>query len=139
MLLQSSGIMCNCLCLKQDKGNCNIIENLTKTTVTHIETNQLTCTANKFTYSYIRQCFTITHKQTSSFICFDVENFYPSISSNLFYLKNRLNLQDSSSRFLMMIYQSLCRPEKPSFLKVQHPRLKRVVMRISTLQWVVSS
>ena len=26
----------------------------------------------------------MTHKQTSSFICFDVENFYPSVSSNLF-------------------------------------------------------
>ena len=31
------------------------------------------------------------------------------------YSKNRLNLQDSSSRFLMMIYQSLCIPEKPFF------------------------
>ena len=26
----------------------------------------------------------ITHKQALSFICFDVENFYASISSNLF-------------------------------------------------------
>ena len=26
----------------------------------------------------------ITHKQTSSFICFDMENVYPSHSSNLF-------------------------------------------------------
>ena len=32
----------------------------------------------------------------------------------------------------MMIYQSLCRSEKPFFLKVQHPGLKRVVMRTYT-------
>ena len=34
----------------------------------------------------------ITHKQTSPFICFAVENFYPSISSNLF--KESIELQD---------------------------------------------
>ena len=58
--------------------------------------------------------------------------------SPVIYLKNRLNLLGSSSRFLMMIHQSLCRPQKPFFLKVQHPGLKRVVMRMSTFQWVVS-
>ena len=46
----------------------------------------------------------ITHKQTSSFICFDVENFY--LLPPVFYSKNRLNLQDSSSRFLMTIMQA---------------------------------
>ena len=35
----------------------------------------------------------ITHKKTSSFICFDVENFYPL--SPLVYSKNQLNLRDS--------------------------------------------
>ena len=49
------------------------------------------------------------------------------------YSKNQLNLQDTSSTFLMMIYQSLCSPEKPFFLMVN----QRVVMRISTFQWVV--
>ena len=34
--------------------------------------------------SVIIWCDNITSKQTLSFICFDVENFYPSISSNLF-------------------------------------------------------
>ena len=52
-----------------------------------------------------------------------MENFYPSISSNLF--KNQLNLQDSSSTFLMMIFQSLCWPEKSFFLKVQRSGLKK--------------
>ena len=52
--------------------------------------------------------------------------------SPVIYSKNELNLQDSSSKFLMMIYQSLCRSEKPFFLKVQHPGLKRVVMRTYT-------
>ena len=48
-------------------------------------------------------------------------------------LKNQLNLQDSLSR-LLIIYQSLCRSEKPFFLKVQHSRLKRVVMGILRFQ-----
>ena len=56
--------------------------------------------------------------------------------SPVIYSKNQLNLRDSSSIFLMTIYQSLCRPEKPLFLKVQHTGLKRVLMRISTFQWV---
>ena len=38
----------------------------------------------KNTSSVITWFEKITHKQTSSFICFDVENVYPSISSNLF-------------------------------------------------------
>ena len=38
----------------------------------------------KNTSSIITWFEKITHKQTSSFICFDVENVYPSISSNLF-------------------------------------------------------
>ena len=73
----------------------------------------------KNTSSVIAWFDQITHKQISSFICFDVENFYPSISSNL--LKESVNLQDSLSRFLIMIYQSLCRLGKPFFLKVQDP------------------
>ena len=44
--------------------------------------------------------------------------------SPVIYLKNRLHLQDSSSKFLIMIYQSLCRPQKTFFLKVQHHGLK---------------
>ena len=38
----------------------------------------------KNTSSVITWFEKITHKQTSSFLCFDVENLYPSISSNLF-------------------------------------------------------
>ena len=38
----------------------------------------------KNTSSVITWFEKITHKQTSSFICFDVENVYPSISNNLF-------------------------------------------------------
>ena len=73
-----------------------------------------------------------THKHTSLFICFDVEI---SIHlSSVFYLNNELNLQHSSSRFLRMIHQLLCRPEKPFFFKVQHPGLKRMVMRIGLFQ-----
>ena len=58
--------------------------------------------------------------------------------SPVIYSNNRLNLQDSSSRFLIMIYQSLCRPEKPFFLKVHHHGFERLEMSISTFQWVVS-
>ena len=73
----------------------------------------------------------ITHKQTSPFICFAVENFYPSISSNLF--KESIEF---ARRLMMMIYQSLCRSQKPLFLKIQLHGFKRVVMRIWTFQWV---
>ena len=50
--------MYNYLLLKQNKENCNIIENVTNNPVTYIDTNQLTCTTNKFSDSYIRQYFT---------------------------------------------------------------------------------
>ena len=33
--------------------------------------------------------------------------------SPVIYLKKQLNLHDNSSRFLIMIYRSLCRPKKP--------------------------
>ena len=49
--------------------------------------------------------------------------------SSVIYLQNQSNLRDRSSKFLMMIYQLLCRPENPFFLKLQHGGLKRVVMR----------
>ena len=51
-IYKSSGIMCNCLYLKQNKESCNLIEIYsTKIPVTHIETNHLicTCTASEVT------------------------------------------------------------------------------------------
>ena len=45
--------------------------------------------------------------------------------SSVIYLKNQLNLQDSSSNSLMMIYESLCRPEKSFFLFL----LQRVLIK----------
>ena len=81
--------------------------------------------------SVIIWCDNITSKQTLSFLCFDVE-----ISIHLspvIYLKNQLNLQDSSSRFLLMTYRLSCRLKR-FFLKVQYPRSKRVVMKNSTFQ-----
>ena len=51
-IYKSSGIMCNCLYLKQNKESCNFIKIYsTKIPVTHIETNHLicTCTASEVT------------------------------------------------------------------------------------------
>ena len=78
----------------------------------------------------------ITSKQTLSFICFDVENFYPSISSNLFKesIEFARQLIGISADDLSIIMQA----KKKFFLKVQYPRSKRVVMRNSTFQQVVS-
>ena len=77
----------------------------------------------------------IAHKQTSSFICFDVENFYPSISGNLFkesveFARQFIQISDDD---LSIIKQA----RKTLFLKLQHPGLKRMVMKILTFQWVV--
>ena len=89
----------------------------------------------KNTSSVITWFEKIAHKQTSSFICFDVENFYPSISGNLFkesveFARQFIQISDDD---LSIIKQA----RKTLFLKLQHPRLKRVVMKISTFQWVV--
>ena len=85
----------------------------------------------KSTPSVITWFEKITHKKTSPFICFDVQNFYPSISGNSF--KESIEF---ARRLMMMIYQSLCRSQKPFFLKIQLHGFKRVVMRIWTFQWV---
>ena len=53
MLLQSSGIMYNYLYLKVIRRKF-----IHLAPVTHLETNQLTCTASWFTDAYIRQCIT---------------------------------------------------------------------------------
>ena len=82
--------------------------------------------------SVIIWCDNITSKQTLSFICFDVENFYPSISSNLFKesIEFARQLIGISADDLSIIMQA----KKKFFLKVQYPRSKRVVMRNSTFQ-----
>ena len=78
----------------------------------------------------------ITHKQTSSFICFDVENFYLFISSNLFkesieFVRQFIQISDGDLLIIMQATKTL-------FLKVQHTGLKKEVIRISTFEWIVS-
>ena len=54
----------------------------------------------------------ITHKQTSSFICFDVENLYPSISSNLFkesieFARQFIHIPDDDLSIIMQARKTL--------------------------------
>ena len=56
-----------------------LLKKINSVVLSSIKTNQW-----KNTSSVITWFEKITHKQTSSFLCFDVENLYPSISSNLF-------------------------------------------------------
>ena len=63
---------------------------------------------------------------------FDVENFYPSISSNLSkesieFARQFIQISDD----LLIILHA----RKPFFLKKQYLRLKKVALRIFTFQW----
>ena len=66
----------------------------------------------KSTSSAITWFEKIAHKQTSSFICFDVENFYPSISSNLFkesieFTRQFIHISDNDLSIIMQARKTL--------------------------------
>ena len=76
----------------------------------------------KNTSSVITWFEKITHKQTSSFICFDVENVYPSISSNLFketikFPRQFIHISDDDLSIIMQARKTLVFEGTPSCIK----------------------
>ena len=66
----------------------------------------------KNTSSVITWFEKIKYKKTSSFICFDVENFYPSISSNLFkesieFARQFIHISDDDLSIIMQARKTL--------------------------------
>ena len=77
----------------------------------------------------------VKSKITSSFVNFDIENFYPSISIDLFtdaisYAKTITNINDDQ---LSIIMQS----RKPLYLTTTNHGLKKLGKKTLTFQWVV--
>ena len=74
---------------------------------------------SKNTSSVITWFEKVTHKQTSSFICFDVENFYPFFSCNLFkeFARQFIHISDDDLSIVMQARKTLVFEGTPSCIK----------------------
>ncbi len=70
----------------------------------------------------------IENKSNSSFICFDVESFYPSITQDL--LEKALVFASNYTEISMTISISLPMPKNPYSFTMTHPGVKRKIVTL---------
>ena len=125
---------------KSDKGKISktILDKINQTIINKTKVNQW-----KNTSEVIKRFENITNKKHSSFINFDVENFYSSVSLKLFtdainYARNKIDINDQELAIIMQSRKTLLFQNGETWVKKSSDEDFDVPMVVLTLQRYVT-